>query len=159
MIGFLRRWLKPEASLGEASTRDAAAIARLHGESFRRGWSEDEVERLLSDRAVMTHRAAAGGRLIAFIMSRAATDEAEILSVAVARPHRGGGLAGRLLRMHLSRLAARGVRAVFLEVEDGNTPAISLYRRAGFRQVGRREGYYPGHAGPAAALVLRRDID
>jgi len=48
---------------------------------------------------------------------------------------------------------------VFLEVEDGNTPAIRLYHRAGFHEVGRRESYYPGHAGPTAALVLRRDID
>jgi ribosomal-protein-alanine N-acetyltransferase len=51
------------------------------------------------------------------------------------------------------------VRAVFLEVGDDNVPALRLYRRAGFREVGRREGYYRDQAGKAStALVLRRDL-
>ncbi len=38
-------------------------------------------------------------------------------------------------------------------------PALRLYRRAGFVEVGRRAGYYPKAAGkPATALVLRRDL-
>jgi ribosomal-protein-alanine N-acetyltransferase len=164
MIAFLRRLFAPETALSDASARDARAISQLHAQSFHRGWSDDEIEQLLSDRAVMTHRATASGRLCGFIMSRVAADEAEILSVAVARANRGGGLAGKLLRLHLSRLAARGVTAVFLEVEENNQAAIRLYRRAGFAQAGRREGYYPGQSkagpgAPSAALVLRRDID
>ena len=46
--------------------RDAAAIAALHGASFARGWSEQEVEGLLIDRHVIAHRAMNGsthGRL------------------------------------------------------------------------------------------------
>ena len=41
-----------EPALSEAGGRDAAAIAALHGASFRRGWSEQEVETLLADRQV-----------------------------------------------------------------------------------------------------------
>ena len=38
-------------------------------------------------------------------------------------------------------------------------PALRLYQRAGFQEVGRREGYYRDPAGKAvAALVLRRDL-
>ncbi len=159
MIGFLQRLFRTETSLSDATGNDAAAIAQLHADSFRRGWSDDEVELLLADLSVMTHRAMAGRAMAGFIMSRIAADEAEILSVAVARRYRSGGLGGRLLRHHLGRLAAHGVTAVFLEVEEGNEPAIRLYRRAGFEQVGRREGYYPGDAARKAALVLRRDID
>jgi ribosomal-protein-alanine N-acetyltransferase len=44
---------------------------------------------------------------------------------------------------------------VFLEVGEQNTPACRLYRRAGFHEVGRRQGYYDGGA---TALVLRRDL-
>ena len=54
---------------------------------------------------------------------------------------------------------ASGVRAVFLEVDEQNQPAIRLYARAGFREVGRRPNYYPADGGTAAgALVLRRDL-
>jgi ribosomal-protein-alanine N-acetyltransferase len=160
MIALLRRLFSRAApALADASPRDAAAIATLHAASFHRGWSEEEVERLLVERNVMTHRALVGRRLAGFIMSRRAADEAEILSVAVSKACRGRGLARDLLQLHLRRLAGDGVRAVFLEVDETNMPAIRLYRRAGFRDVGKRPNYYaaPG-AKPAAALVLRRDL-
>ena len=160
MIGFLRGlFSKAEPALAEAAPRDAGAIAALHAASFRRGWSEQEVEGLLIDRGVIAQRALIGRAFAGFIMSRLAADEAEILSVAVARRQQGRGLARQLLTLHLRRLAGLGVRTVFLEVDEHNAPAIKLYSRAGFREVSRRPNYYPqGGAQSAAALVLRRDI-
>jgi ribosomal-protein-alanine N-acetyltransferase len=172
MMDFIANlFARPEPSLSEARPGDAAELAALHGASFHRGWSEDEFERLLLDRAVVAHRATIGRRLVGFIISRIIAGEAEILSVAVASPRRGKGLARQLLNLHLRRLAGLGTRTVFLEVDEGNVPANRLYQRAGFRAVGRREGYYPdctdkdrggnlpGPAGQgAAALVLRCDL-
>jgi ribosomal-protein-alanine N-acetyltransferase len=160
MIAFLRRlFARGEPVLSEVSVRDAPAIAGLHGASFHRGWSDGEIERMLIERDVLGHRAMCGHSLAGFILSDRVLEEAEILSVAVASPWRGRGLARRLLDLHLRRLAGLGTRAVFLEVEDGNMPALRLYQRAGFQEVGRREGYYRDPAGKAvAALVLRRDL-
>ena len=156
---FVNLFARAEPTLSEASARDAGAIAALHGHSFRRGWSEPEVEALLLDRHVIAHRAGSGAKLAGFIMSRLVEDEAEILSVAVARPQRGRGLARNLLNLHLRRLAALGARAVFLEVDEHNKAAIRLYERAGFHEISRRPNYYPGAGGKAvAALVLRRDL-
>jgi len=154
-----RFFARPEPMLTEAGPRDAAALAALHGASFRRGWSEDEFERLLLDRSVLAHRAMIGRRPVGFIISRIAVGEAEILSVAVARAHQGRGLARRLLDLHMRRLAGLGVRTVFLEVDDDNVAARRLYAGSAFRQVGRRDGYYSGPGSAAgAALVLRRDL-
>ncbi len=122
------------------------------------------MERLLSDPSVITHIAREnGGRGSAagFLMSRIAADEAEILSVAVEPKARGRGLAGELLRHHLSRVAARGIARIFLEVGEDNTPALRLYRKAGFREVGKRPGYYPAGisaGGAVSALILRREL-
>jgi len=107
---------------------------------------------------VVGHRASSGRHLDGFILSRLAADEAEILSVAVAASQRGRGLAGRLLDLHLRTLAGRGVRAVFLEVEEANRAATCLYARRGFREVGRRDAYYGGPGAGSRALVLRRDL-
>ena len=92
MIGFFGSlFSRPDPAISEASARDSSAIAALHGASFRRGWSEQEVEGLLIDRHVLTHRAMIGARLAGFIMSRLVEDEAEILSVAVdGTPARSG---------------------------------------------------------------------
>jgi [ribosomal protein S18]-alanine N-acetyltransferase len=138
-----------------AGPRDAAAIARLHGQSFGRGWDEDEVYGLLIDRAVIAHRAVSRRTLVGFIVSRLAVDEAEILSVAIAPARRGRGWSRPLFDHHLRSLAGLGARAVFLEVDEHNAAACRLYEGAGFREVGRRQGYYTDGA---AALVLRRDL-
>jgi [ribosomal protein S18]-alanine N-acetyltransferase len=142
-------------TISAASPRDAAAIVQLHRQSFGRGWDEDEVYGLLTDRAVIAHRAVSRRTLVGFIMSRLAADEAEILSVAIAPARRGRGLSRPLLDHHLRSLAGLGARTVFLEVDEHNAPACRLYDGAGFREVGRRQGYY---AGGATALVLRRDL-
>jgi ribosomal-protein-alanine N-acetyltransferase len=168
MMGFIANlFARPQASISPATPRDAADLAGLHCACFHRGWSEDELERLLLDRAVVAHRATIGRRLVGFIISRVIMGEAEILSVAVASSRRGKGLAQQMLNLHLRRLAGLGTRTVFLEVSEDNVPANRLYQRAGFRAVGRREGYYPdradkgragdfpGQARNAAALVLR----
>jgi ribosomal-protein-alanine N-acetyltransferase len=156
---FSRLFPRALPALSEARPRDAAAIARLHGASFHRGWSDGEIEHMLIDRDVLAHRAMVGRTLVGFILSRIVAGEAEILSVAVASTQRGRGLARELLTLHLRRLAALRTRAVFLEVDENNTPARRLYRRAGFREVGRRDAYYWDSGGrQTAALVLRRDL-
>lgn len=156
MSGFTSRLFgRAKPSFSEARPSDAAAIAMIHGGSFQHGWGEYEIRRLLIESNVVTHRATIGRTLIGFILSRHAAGEAEILSVAIAPAWRRRALGRPLLDLHLRRLAGLGVRSVFLEVDEHNVPACRLYRRAGFREIGRRQGYYQGGA---AALVLRRDL-
>lgn len=158
MIAFLQRLLAGGPPiLSEATLRDVGGLAALHAASFRRGWTDGEIEQLLLDRAVLCHRAMAGKRLVGFIISRHAAGEAEILSVAVAKSWRSRGVAAQLLNLHLRRLAGLGVQEVFLEVDENNVPARRLYARARFTEVGRRPGYYrDSRGGVATALVLRR---
>lgn len=159
MIGWFRFLAPDKPTISAAGARDAAAIAAIHARSFNRGWSEQEIEQLLLDRAIVADRALEGRKLVGFILSRVAADEAEILSVAVDPRRRNQGLAGKLLHIHLGRLAAHGVKAVFLEVDAANDAARKLYARAGFKEAGQRAGYYAGPDGArATALVLRRDL-
>jgi ribosomal-protein-alanine N-acetyltransferase len=163
MIGKLAAlFRRAEPAILDARPGDAAALAALHRVSFRHGWSENEFERLLSDRAAIAHVARTdGGRgaVVGFVLSHRIDHEAEILLVALAPGERGHGTATKLLSKHLSRLAAAGVSRVFLEVDEGNASARKLYGRAGFSEVGRRNGYYRKPEGNAAALVLGRDLN
>jgi ribosomal-protein-alanine N-acetyltransferase len=88
-----------------------------------------------------------------------AADEAEILSIVIDPAHRGRGLSRNMLLTHLGHLAGRGVRKVFLEVEENNQPARRLYEQTGFAVVGRRERYYRQPGGEHLnALLMRRDL-
>ena len=135
--------------------------AAVHAAAFAHPWPADEFAALL--RSASTIGSAAldplTNRLRGFAVSRLAADEAEILSIAVAASHRGRGLSRNLLLTHLGHLARRGVRTVFLEVEENNQPARRLYERAGFAVVGRRERYYRQPDGEQlSALLMRRDL-
>ena len=69
---------------------------------------------------------------------------------------RGGGPSRVLLRGHLNRLAQAGVARVHLEVDEGNAPALKLYARHGFRQIGERTGYYLRPDGSWATRCIDR---
>lgn len=160
MIGWLSR-LRPSRTpaVEPAMRSDTRVLARLHGASFHRGWGEAEFDQMLREKNTLLHRLRIGKSVIGFAVSRLAADEAEILSVAIDRASRGRGLSRELLNVHLGHLAGRGVRTVFLEVEENNQPACRLYQRAGFATVGRRERYYREVGGAELnALVMRRDL-
>lgn len=167
----------------------APHLATLHAAAFAAPWEEHEFERLLTDRIVHAHglyveaalpgaawfgpalagaaflRGFAEGFLgtgrepVGFVLSRAVADEAEILTFALHPDARGRRLAAPLLRRHLDDLARVGIHKVHLEVEEGNAPALALYRRHGFTQVGQRPGYYAGPDGARrGALTLTANL-
>ncbi|WP_024515135.1 ribosomal protein S18-alanine N-acetyltransferase [Bradyrhizobium sp. Tv2a-2] len=147
------------ASVEPATLADAQRLAQLHGASFHRGWGESEFESMLGETNTLVHRLRLGRKTVGFAVSRIGADEAEILSVAIDPRCRGQGLSRNLLLTHLGHLAGRGVRTIFLEVEENNRAALSLYKRAGFAVVGRRERYYLEPNGEQLnALLMRRDL-
>jgi len=69
-------------------------------------------------------------------------DEAHIISLAVRQTHQKRGI-GELLLIATIELATQlDARIITLEVRASNTPALSLYYKYGFTQVGIRHGYY-----------------
>jgi ribosomal-protein-alanine N-acetyltransferase len=139
----------------------AEQCAALHAAAFAHAWSAAEFEALLSSKTTIGGAAVdpASDDLRGFALSRIAADEAEILTIAVHAAFRNRGIGRALLTDMLARLTTAHVRSLFLEVEGANRPAIALYARLGFREVGRRSGYYRKPGGAAeAALVLRKDL-
>ena len=141
---------------------DAAEVARLHREHFSRPWSAAEFAGLIDQATVFGFVAREVGRkqaIAGFVLARLAADEAEILTVAVARAHRREGLGRELMEAVLRRLHADRASHLILEVDETNAPALALYQRLAFREIARRRNYYEHASGPATgALVMRRDL-
>lgn len=93
-------------------------------------------------------------RVLGYVLFRWVGEEGELLSIAVAKPHRGKGFGEKLAGAALERLKTAGCRALFLEVEAGNRPAIGLYERLGGTAVGRRKGYYTAPDGQKMDAVV-----
>jgi ribosomal protein S18 acetylase RimI-like enzyme len=62
-----------------------------------------------------------------------------IVTLGVAPAHQQRGLGGYLLDVCEKRLKRP---VVLLTVREGNTPAVQLYQRAGYRTIERKWGYY-----------------
>jgi [ribosomal protein S18]-alanine N-acetyltransferase len=139
----------------------SAECAAIHAASFAHPWQEADFEQLLVAPETLADGAIGDKdeRLAAFVLSRIAADEAEMLTIAVAPEWRSRGVATLLLAPHLSGLAATGVTRLFLEVEADNAAARALYANFRFTQVGERKSYYrSADASLKGALLLRRDL-
>lgn len=160
-IPFLTRAV--EFAIERLEPDDAGLLPAIHGEDFARPWSDHEFETLIAQAAVFGFGAWRIGQRrqapAGFVLARLAAGEAEILTIAVARAWRRNGLGRELMEAVLRHLHAERAEVLFLEVEETNQPAIALYRRLGFIEVGRRPAYY-GEPGmdKTAALVMRRDL-
>lgn len=78
-------------------------------------------------------------------------NETEILTIGVVPLARRLGLGSRLV----NSVQASGT-VVSLEVAVDNTAALALYRKLGFKQIGKRPGYYQRVCGAIVdALLLR----
>lgn len=143
---------------------DADALAEIHGEGFPQPWLAADFAALIAGRnvgALGLRRQSAFGysRLVGFVLFRSAGDEAEILSIAIRRSHRGRGHGRLLMDEALRRLYRERIRFCFLEVDPDNAAALTLYRSLGFAQVGARKGYYQrADASAGTALVMRLDL-
>jgi ribosomal-protein-alanine N-acetyltransferase len=133
-----------------------ADMAHLHAAAFSstRAWSAAEFQGLLAQSGTI-----ALGDTTAFALIRVTLDEAELLTIATAPPHRRKGLARHVLAQAETRAKDAGAQTMFLEVAEDNSAARALYSHAGYAQVGHRPGYYlPKDAAPVAALVLRKAL-
>ncbi|MBR2393816.1 MAG: ribosomal protein S18-alanine N-acetyltransferase [Alphaproteobacteria bacterium] len=89
-----------------------------------------------------------------FIVYRQTLDEAELITIGVAPDARRGGIAAAMLGIMEGELKKNGVKSIFLEVAQDNTPARNLYKQNGFTEIGVRPKYYDG----VDAIMMRKDI-
>lgn len=129
-------------------------MAACHARAFSgqgRAWSSKEFSDLLASAHVF-----AVHRPQSFALGRAVADEAELLTIATEPEHRRKGLGKETLAGFESVAASRGATRLFLEVSAGNLPAIALYISAGYKETGRRKGYYQTPQGREDALMMEK---
>jgi ribosomal protein S18 acetylase RimI-like enzyme len=79
-----------------------------------------------------------------------------VAAMGLAPEVRGQGLGRRFLQEAIEEAAARGDRAMLLEVLEQNAPAVALYTKLGFQPLRRLFGYkgQPGSGEDGSADVL-----
>ncbi len=131
-----------DTGIVRASVFHSQPLAAIHAEAFppAERWTAAAIAGLLAAPACFGLLHPAGGMLL----GRVVTEEAEVLTVAVAPAARRRGVGSALVRHAAREGRRRGARSLFLEVSAANAAAWRLYSAAGFVEIGRRRRYYTG---------------
>ena len=100
------------------------------------------------------------GKVVGFCILQPVLDEANLLLMAIDPSQQGKGLGFQLLDESIALLKNKPIQ-IFLEVREGNHPAIRLYEKADFHQIDLRKNYYPNADGTRehAIIMVKACID
>lgn len=82
------------------------------------------------------------GEIIGFTGIKVLVDNADIMNIVVKKSWRNQGVGNLLLNNLISICKDLNLLSLSLEVNEDNLPAIHLYEKFGFKQVGLRKNYY-----------------
>jgi Fur family ferric uptake transcriptional regulator len=150
--------MAPSFRIRSCGLQHAGALARLHAGLFEAPWDARTFRELLAVPGTLalvagpglmtTDKVPAALRPWGLVVGRVVLDEAEILTLGVAEDRRRLGIAARLVEELCEVIGRRGAQRLFLEVAESNGAARTLYARLGFRELGRRRGYYERTGAP-----------
>lgn len=133
-----------------------SAVAELEKLCFSAPWSERSIASELTNEYSLWLVEERDGVAVAYVGSQSCPPEADVMNVAVAPAFRRQGIGEGLMVALMDTLRDKGMESLTLEVRASNSPAIALYDRLGFTEVGRRPNYYtdPGED----ALIMRKEL-
>ena len=129
-------------------------IALIEKACFSMTWSEASLEDELSNPLasfIVAQRH--DGAVLGYAGLHVILDEGYIDNIAVREDYRGQGIADELLDVFV-RFGRAKLAFLTLEVRPSNEPAIELYYKHGFAQVGRRKNYYQDPREDAIIMTL-----
>ena len=130
-------------------------VAEIEKACFSKPWSRqmllDAMENLS---AAMIVARAENGIVLGYAGLTVVLDEGYINNIAVLEEYRKQGVASALLEVFIRFAEANDLAFLTLEVRASNAPAIALYGKHGFEEVGRRKNYYD--APKEDALLMTR---
>ena len=140
---------------------DLEPILAIEQLSFQWPWGRLFFEDELSCQNACSYVVKSAGadteaQIAAYAFLRRAANELHVLKIAVAPAQRGQGMATWFLNHCFVMAAQQGAGSVYLEVRRSNIAAIKLYKKLGFREIGRRPNYYPDSN--EDALVMMKDL-
>lgn len=136
--------------------QDAPAVAQLEIACFSDPWSEKSIASEVDNPLSYWLVADDNGTIAGYVGSQSVLDAADMMNLAVAPAYRRKGVGQNLVNALVEHLQDKQVIALLLEVRVSNEPAIALYEKMGFKQVGRRPKYY--HNPRENALILRKEL-
>ena len=130
-------------------------IADLEKMCFHDPWSLNSIASEVSNKLSLWFVAVENEKVVGYVGSQTVLGETDMMNIAVHPDCRKRGIATLLITHLVDALAQQGSHSLMLEVRESNENAISVYRKLGFMDVGRRKNYYRNPK--EDALILRKE--
>ena len=129
--------------IADVSLEHIAEINELEKLCFSLPWSRQAlISQLPDDMHMFIAAIGDDGQVLGYVGMMYVLDEGYISNVAVSPEHRRLGIADALINALIDRANEKDLSFVTLEVRKSNVPAIELYIKNGFSEVGLRKNYY-----------------
>ena len=130
-------------------------VAALEKICFHTPWSENSIASELKNELALWLVAVEEDCVVGYVGSQTVFPETDMMNIAVAPERRREGIAEVLVDSLVVELKRMGSTSLTLEVRASNAPAIGLYTKKGFHEVGLRKNYYRNPK--EDALILRKE--
>lgn len=134
----------------------AQQVAQLEQVCFSDPWSLQAVTGEITNPLSLWLVAVEGEQVLGYIGSQSVMGEADMMNLAVSEAARGKGIGVQLVNALMDALRQNGVYRLTLEVRVSNLPAIKLYEKLCFQQIGRRPNYY--YHPKEDALIMGKEL-
>jgi len=121
---------------------DLKAIAPKLKSDFDDFWNENILESELENINSYYIIAKENNDIIGFGGLWKSVDDIHITNIVIKKDSRKQGFGTAILAELINQSKIFGYNIVTLEVNENNLPAISLYKKFGFKEVGIRKRYY-----------------
>lgn len=121
---------------------DIGAVVEIEKNCFSQPWSEKSFEDSIQRDDTIFLVCQEEANVMGYIGMYVSFDEASITNVAVSPLHRKKGCGEALILEAKKAAKERAVETIFLEVRVSNEPAISLYKKTNFQNLGIRKKFY-----------------
>ncbi len=109
---------------------------------FDNFWSYNILKQELENEKTTYVVAKENNEIVGFAGMMVFMDEATLNNIVVKKSCRGRGIGGELLEALIEICADLNLKTFTLEVNTSNIPAIKLYEKFGFQNLGIRKKYY-----------------
>ena len=147
--------MKNEVQITEMSLFDLENIKDILISDFDDFWNYNILkEELESSNSKYIIAKTNDGEIIGFAGIKIILDNADIMNIVVKKSCRKQGIGNLLLSNLISICKISNLSSLSLEVNEDNLPAIHLYEKFGFKQVGVRKNYYQDKDGMIMSLLF-----
>ena len=145
-------------SIKKMTNQDLLEIKDILISDFDDFWSYSVLkDELNSDNSLYFFIENNQGLILGFIGIKIILDEAELMNIVVKKDARNLGIGSFLLKKVIQEASNLKLKNIYLEVNELNTPAINLYKKFNFTQIGLRKNYYGDNSGVLMKLSLREE--